>query len=152
MLRILFVLSLLLMPLIASADFLQPSELKNQFDEIVKIDESVQWIVFSTERKLSDQVNKTLEALKISDPKEMGGMYVADISAMPGMISRMFALPKMRKYSFKVVLDQEGDVTKAWPKKEGHLALIELKSLEITKTQFVSSEDEIVQFLKSKQK
>lgn len=152
MLKGLRVMIFLLMPLIVSAESLRSSELKNQFDEIVKVDESVQWIVFSTDRKLSDKVNQTLETLKISDPKDMGGLYVADISAMPGVISRMFALPRMRKYSFKVVLDQEGDITKSWPKKEGHISLIELKDLEITKTQFISSEEEITQFIKSKQK
>lgn len=135
---------------IAQAESLTKAELKNQFEEVTKIDESVEWIIFTADKKVSENVRKVFEELKATDLAKSKGMYVAEISKMPAMISKMFAIPAMRDYPFKVVLDQEGLVTKGWPQKEGHATFIELKNLEITKTQFVSTEAEIKALLKVK--
>lgn len=80
---------------------LQKIELKDQFDATVQIDEKTKWIVFSTDKYISDLINKALEDLKLTDLAKSNGTYVADISAMPGMVTTMFALPKMKKYPLK---------------------------------------------------
>lgn len=135
---------------LVDAETLSKAELKNQFEETVKIDESVQWIIFTGDKNASEKIKKVLEEIKTTDFVKAKGMYVADISKMPAMISKMFAIPAMRDYDFKVVLDQEGNVTKSWPQKEGHATLIELDKLNIKSTQFLSTETEIKATLKAK--
>src|SRR3546814_1459443 len=35
--------------------------------------------------------------------------YISDISSMPALIAKLFALPKMRKYSFRLLLNRDDD-------------------------------------------
>jgi hypothetical protein len=56
-----------------------------------------------------------------------GIVYLADISAMPGLITTMFALPKFREYTYPVLLGYESAETMDLPRTEGRLTLIELR-------------------------
>lgn len=139
-----------LLPLLANStevQALQKIELKDQFDTTVQIDEKTKWIVFSSDKYTSDLINKALEDLKLTDLGKSNGAYVADISAMPGMVTAMFALPKMKKYPFKVVLDREGDLTGKWPQKKEKASLIKLDQLKITLVQQTGSFEEIKKFI-----
>lgn len=42
-----------------------------------------------------------------------GAVYVANTARMPGFVTRMFALPRMRKRPYPVLLDRDGTVTRA---------------------------------------
>ncbi|OFZ31053.1 MAG: hypothetical protein A2622_00155 [Bdellovibrionales bacterium RIFCSPHIGHO2_01_FULL_40_29] len=134
------------------AEPLKAVQLPDQFDTLTSIDASTKWIVYSRDKDLSNHINKALEELKITDIKALQGAYVADISEMPGMITTLFALPKMKKYPFKVILDKKGDITASWPQKKGHVSLIELDQLEVMKAEQTASFDEIKKFLESKNK
>ena len=115
-----------------SANTLTAVTLPDQFETVTPINEETEWIVFSMNHEVSDVINKAIEDLKITDIQSLKGAYVSDISKMPSMISKMIALPKMRKYTFKVLLDKEGDITKTWPRKDLKATIINLKKLEIS--------------------
>lgn len=106
-------------------------ELTDQFDQKVQVNEQTKWIVFSGDKYSSDLIQKAIEDLKLTDLSIYKGIYVADISAMPGMVTAMFALPKMKKYSFKVTLDKSGDFTEKWPRKKEMVTLLQLDQLKI---------------------
>jgi hypothetical protein len=141
--------SLMLSSLVFSEEpqFLKKIELKDQFDAKVQIDEKTKWIVFSTDKYISELVNKALEDLKLTDLAKSNGAYVADISAMPGMVTTMFALPKMKKYTFKVILDREGDLTGKWPQKKEKATLMKLDQLNISSAVHSGSFEEIKKFI-----
>lgn len=42
-------------------------------------------------------------------------VFVADISRMPSLIARLFAVPAMRGYSYRVLLDRDARVTSRYP-------------------------------------
>ena len=63
--------------------------------------------------------------------------YVADISGMPGMVARLFALPSMRKRPYPMVLDRDGEPTARLPAREGHVTLLRLDALEILSIAYV---------------
>lgn len=143
-----FILMFLSGPLWAEqVQSLSKIELKDQFDAKVQVDEKVKWIVFSPDKYISDLINKALDDLKLTDLTKTNGLYVADISAMPGMVTTMFALPKMKKYPFKVVLDYEGDLTGKWPQKKEKASLIKLDQLKILSVIQTGSFDEIKKFI-----
>lgn len=141
--------SLIFVCSVCLADTLKPAEFSNQFGEKASVDESTKWLIFSNDKNLSDVVKKTLDDLKITDLSKSGGQYVADISKMPGLISQMFAIPKMKEYEFKLALDQEGEATKPWPKKEGHVTMMKLNKLEILETNFALNQEELTKFIKA---
>lgn len=72
-----------------------------------------------------------------------GTVYVADISGMPGLVRRLFALPKMRKRGYSMLLDVEGEVTQRIPTKAGSATLIDLDALEITNLFYISDVEEL---------
>lgn len=122
-------------------------ELKNQFDEKVLVNSESRFIIFSADKNVSDTINKVLEENKISSLETFKGIYVADISAMPTMITEMFAIPKMKKYSFKLALDREGDISKKIPQEKGKATLLEIKNLQIIRKSFTDNASEIKKFI-----
>jgi len=80
---------------------LPPLKLNDQYDKPVLIGPATRVLLFTTEKSTSDWVIKALSSKASEHP---GVVYVADISAMPSAIARMFAIPKLRELSFPVGL------------------------------------------------
>ena len=139
----------IVLPSPAQAAVISTTTLHDQFDTPITIDESTQWLIFSADKEVSDQINQAFDNLRMQDIKSKHGAYVADISKMPKLVTQMFALPKMKKYNFKVMLDDEGTATATWPRQEKKATLMQLKNLEIVSTTFVGTTDEIQKFIKS---
>ena len=58
--------------------------------------------------------NEKFTALGAGGLEKLGAVYVMDIHAMPG-IARLFALPKMRKYPFRVILATTAEMLAPFP-------------------------------------
>lgn len=56
---------------------------------------------------------------------KLGIVYVMDIHTMPA-IGRFFAMPKMRKYPFRVVLGDSTDLLKPFPRQSEKISVLEL--------------------------
>ncbi len=147
--KILFLILILLSSTVF-ADTLKPVQLPDQFETKVSVDENIQWLIFSDDKEVSDKINQALDDLKITDVSKLKGAYVADISKMPSIVTTMFALPKMRKYAFKVLLDQDGAPTQSWPRQKGKASLLLLKKLEISEVKYADSTDDIKKFLQER--
>ena len=61
--------------------------------------------------------------------------YISDISTMPSFITSMFALPKMKKYPFSVLLIKN-EAGKQFEKKTGKVTVYRLKHAQITSVEF----------------
>jgi len=76
-------------------------KLSDQFDKPVVIGPATQVLVLTAEKPASDLVIKVLGSKPKGALESSGLVYVADISAMPVVITRMFALPKLRERPFR---------------------------------------------------
>lgn len=119
----------------------------DQFDVKTNLDESAQWLLFSDDKAVSEKINNVLAELNVTDLKSQKGIYVADISKMPALISAMFAIPAMKKYAYKVALDKEGVLTSAWPKEKAKASMLVLKKLEIVSVEYADSAEAIKKFI-----
>ncbi len=63
---------------------------------------------------------------------------------MPGLIRKFVALPKMRKYSYSILLDMVPSVTKDLPSQPDKATLIYVRNLRITDIQYVENPDLIM--------
>ena len=69
-------------------------------------------------------------------------VYVGDISGMPYLISRFFAIPKMQKYQFSILfLDEENQ--KYFDKKEDMITVYTLENGKILSSSFISKKEEL---------
>lgn len=132
-----------------TGDLLTPLKFESQFSENMQVSESTQWILFAADKASGKLVTDHLLESKYNID-ESGMVYVSDISKMPSLITRMIALPKMKKYPFKMALDKEGVVTATWPRQEGKVTLIELDHLKVKNIRFVATQGELGEILKSK--
>ena len=65
-------------------------------------------------------------------------MFVADIQGMPSLISKLFAVPKMRDYSYRVVLDREGQVVPQYAVAAGQVQWLQLEDGKVLSKQSFS--------------
>lgn len=121
--------------------------LQNQFNENITVDKQTKYILFSADKAASTLLHENLTSTK-TKPEDVGAVYISDISKMPSLITKMVALPKMKKYDYKLGLDRDGVLTKPWPRKDGEITCIELKDSKIVSITYLKTNSEIQNFLK----
>ena len=119
-------------------------KLNDQYDKPVLIGPATRVLLFTTEKSTSDWVIKALSAKASEHP---GVVYVADISAMPSAIARLFAIPKLRELSFPVGLARDAAAVAELPRRAGSVSVLHLKVGRVTKLQFVQTEAQLLQAL-----
>ena len=112
---------------------LAPATLLDQNEVPHRIDESVRIIFFAREMEGGAVIRALLDK---EGPKYLAkhrGLYVADISAMPTMIARLVAIPKMRRERpYPTLLDRDGTTTAPFPAQEGRVTVMALDKLRVT--------------------
>lgn len=101
--------------------------LDDQHGKPLKLLPSTRVIVFSAERAANEMVTRLLSAQPAGAWQRLHGVVVADISAMPGLVTRMFALPKMRELPYAVGLVREpAELVQVadWPRRPGAVTVL----------------------------
>jgi hypothetical protein len=122
--------------------------MKDQHGEPHAIGEDVRGVLFSRDMDGGGVLRKALEQGGADLLKKTGSVYVADVSRMPGLVRRFFALPRLRRRGYPVLLDEDGSLTKDFPSAEGKGTLIELKGLRITRIRHFSAPEELAAALR----
>ena len=103
-------------------------ELKDQHDQTVAVNEQTNLILFAAGKSTSALMSKTLEELPPSTLKDKKSIYVADISGMPGFITKMVAIPKMQKRPYTIAILRDEAQSKRFPLKDDAITIIKLKA------------------------
>ena len=80
---------------------------KDQFEKEFTIDAKIKTIIFSATKDESATIKDFLVTKDKNYLTTNNIAYVADITGMPSLISKFFALPKMKDYSFSILLIDE---------------------------------------------
>jgi hypothetical protein len=88
-------------------------------------------------------VREALASEGAAQLEKAGAVYVADVSGMPGLIRRLFAIPRMRERGYPVLLDVEGVPTARFPVEAGKASWIRLEGLRIAEIRFLASAEEV---------
>jgi hypothetical protein len=100
-------------------------------------------VVFAACRKPSNMVLEVLSA----QPKDFldihHAVYVADMSRMPGFVTRTFALPSLREQPFAVGVNLDEKLMADWPRQEDAITLIRLEAGRVTRIEYVRSSGEL---------
>ena len=62
-------------------------------------------------------------------------VYLANIFGMPG-VGRMFALPKMKKYSHQIILGDDAELIARFPQETGKVTVLTLAAGKVTSIQY----------------
>lgn len=135
-------LLLSLLPFMASAaevgETLKPFTLNDQHDTAFTLDASTRVLLAAGDMDGA----KLVKAAVAEQPKgyleARHAVFVADIQRMPAIISKLFAVPAMRDYSYRVVLDREGQVVPQYAVAENQVLLLTLDNGTLVQKQAFS--------------
>ena len=81
-----------------------------QHDAAVTIGAEVRYVLVTRDMDSGDLVKEALAENGGATLEAARAVYVSDISRMPGVITKLFALPAMRKRGYRILLDRDGKV------------------------------------------
>ncbi len=111
---------------------IQPFSLDDQHGHSARVDERVRLLVVSRDMQGGNVVKAALSDADQAFLEARDAVYVADVSRMPAMITRLFALPRMRQRPYRILLDRDGSVTHDVPCDAGEATVIRLDRLRVT--------------------
>lgn len=117
--------------------------LEDQHGVIGKVDGEIRQVLFTRDMDAGDAVKAALAEEGTSLLDARGTVYLADISGMPSLVRRLFALPGLRKRDYSMLLDVDGEVTRRIPGEAGRATLVGLDSLKITSVRYLATAEEV---------
>ncbi len=117
-------------------DAIPTFEIKDQFEKKHKIANDAKTILVAADKGTSEVLRDYFLAKDAKFLTTNKAYYVADISGMPSLIAKFFALPKMKKYPFSVLLVDE-EQTKSFTKKEGNITVYTVNNGKISDIKYV---------------
>lgn len=130
-------------PPLRVGDTLHELTLQDQHGAQRVVDATARMILFSRDMDGGDVLKSALAELPSGTLDTAHVAYVSDISGMPGLIARLFAVPSMRRRPYPMLLDRTGEATAFLPDEPGLASLIYLDRLQITRIEHLA-EPEVV--------
>lgn len=144
----------------ANADGSAPVSVGAKFPELTLEDQhgtkkslvpETKTVLISSNMELSKSIHAWLKDKPATYLEDNNIQYIADITPMPGIISWLFAKPKMRKYPFTILLVDDDEFAAKFPQKEEKLAVFQLNpDRTVRNIAFVNSIEEVDQQIVSK--
>ncbi|PAA45384.1 FAD/FMN-containing dehydrogenase [Pseudomonas fragi] len=122
---------------------LTPWTLNDQHDQPYTLDEKTRVLLVARNMDGSKLVKAALENRAKGYLEARNVVFLADVQRMPSLIGKFIAIPAMRDYSYRVVLDRDGTVAAQYPGAEDKVLWLQLESGKLMSQQEFSSADEL---------
>ena len=96
---------------------------------------TTRFVILAAEKHVSGAVRDWLLTKEAGYLEAHKAEYVSDITPMPALITTLFALPKMRKYPFRMLLADDPEFATVYPRQADRITL------------FILDENQVVQDL-----
>lgn len=106
---------------------LAPWTLLDQYEQPFTLDDSTTTLLVARDMDGAKLIKDALKDQPKGYLEARHAVFVADIQRMPALIAKMFAVPAMRDYHYRVMLDREGRVASRYPGAEGQVLWLQLK-------------------------
>ncbi|SEB07300.1 hypothetical protein SAMN05660964_03399 [Thiothrix caldifontis] len=125
-------------------DALPAISLKDQHDKAITVAADVQTLLFAIEKPPSELLNTYLMKQDKDFLTTKKAYFLADISGMPSMITKMFALPNMRERPYSILLAYDAKEAEFMPRQKDHVTLVKVKAGKVDKILFIKDEATLV--------
>lgn len=98
--------------------------LKDQHDKPARLPADLKQIVFAGDKAASDLAADWLDAQAADWLARTQRVYLADIHKMPGLVTRLIALPKLRDKRYPIILGREAGELTMFPLREKCVTLL----------------------------
>lgn len=106
---------------------LAPWTLMDQHDVPYTLNDETRILLVARDMDGAKLVNAALEGKPKGYLDERQAVFLADISRMPSVIASLFALPKMRDYNYRILLDRDARIAPRYPAAEGEVLWLQLE-------------------------
>lgn len=116
--------------------------LEDQFDKIHQVESAnINMVIVSHEKDISGMVNDFLSKKKSDFLAKKRVIFISDIHKMPGFIASLFAIPKLQKLKYPILLlKNENEI---FPKQKNALTILKLEKGAIAKVIFLKDKKEL---------
>ena len=125
-----WLLVLAVIPLWAQAleigERLAPWTLLDQYDQPFTLDNRTTTLLVARDMDGAKLIKQALKDQPEGYLEARHAVFVANIQRMPALIAKMFAVPAMRDYSYRVMLDRDGRVASRYAGTEGQVLWLTL--------------------------
>lgn len=96
---------------------------------------STRFLLVSHDMETGKKANAALTTVGKENLANKKVVYLANIHGMPG-VGRMFALPKMRKYSHTIILGDDAGLIARFPQEPGKVTVLKLDGGKVESVKF----------------
>ena len=130
------VLLLSLLPVWAQAvevgERVAPWTLLDQFDQAYTLDDQAQVLLVARSMDASKLVDAALQGQPKGYLEARHGVFVADIQRMPRLVAKLFAVPAMQSYNYRVMLDRDARIAPRYPAPVDKVLWLQLNNGKLT--------------------
>ncbi|MEN4961507.1 hypothetical protein ABEH63_19470 [Pseudomonas syringae] len=152
--KLLPILLLALLPLTANAlqvgERLSSWTLLDQYDQPYTLNNQTQTLLVARSMDAAKLVNAALQDKPKGFLESRHTVFVADIQKMPTIIAKMFAIPKMRDYSYRVMLDRDARIVPQYAGDDDKVLWLQLRDGQLVSQQQFGSADALTAALDGK--
>ena len=117
--------------------------LVDQFEKSITIKKDTKKILDAYDKDISSVLKEFLLSKEDNFLNKNQTVYIGDIRGMPSLISKFFAIPKMKKYPFSILFLDDANEAK-FAKKEDNITVYTLENEKIVSVSYVSSKEELI--------
>lgn len=122
---------------------LPPLTLQDQHAQPWSLKADTRLVMFAAGRQPSNMVMEVLSNQAKGFLESRQAVYVADMSRMPGFVTRNFALPALREQPFVVGVNLDDQQLADWPRQDNAITLIHLDAGRVSSIAYVRSTAEL---------
>ena len=113
---------------VETGERLAPWTLSDQFDKPYTLDDGLRVLLVARSMEGAKLLGAALEGRPKGYLEARHALFVADISRMPSLIGKLFAIPAMRDYSYRVLLDRDAKVVPQYAAPEQGVLWLQLEN------------------------
>lgn len=127
-------------PAFQAGDVFPAYTVEDQFHKEHTLAPDTRLVIMSANMDLTKEINSYLTKQGKEFLAQNHAEYVSDISEMPGIITWLFARPKMQKYNFRILLANDDDFSKRYGLTEDNITVFQLNDEQkVLSVQYLST-------------
>jgi len=124
---------------------LEPFTFKDQFDKPISLEATTKKVIFAFTKPTGHIMRVYMGLKKENYLSKRDILFIADISGMPSLIAKMFAIPDMKdsKYSILLIKEKEKALRFRSQKHKNAVMIISLDNKIVKSVKFVTNKEDI---------
>lgn len=119
---------------------IEPFTLNDQFGEEHRLEQMPKLLICSFGKETGKLISNYFNAQDANYLTTHNIKLMADVSSVPSLLRGTFILPKMKKYSFEILISTESKFSEQFPREEDKLTLLKLENGVVQEIVFVADE------------